>query len=132
MADRLVFQSDKFIAITPYASRYPFQVVILPKRHQFSYKLINREEINDLSVVLKRVIAVIHKVLGGPSYNLILNDSPNLLPQAKYWKSIALDYHWHIEITPRIFRRTGFELGTGFHINSLAPEKAASILRSNL
>lgn len=132
MADRLIFQSDKFVAITPYASRYPFQVVILPKRHQYSFKLIDNDEISDLSVVLKRVIKLLHKVLGEPSYNLILNDSPNLLPQANYWKSISLDYHWHIEITPRIFRRTGFELGTGFHINTMAPEKAASILRANL
>ncbi len=132
MGDRLVLQSDKFVAITPFASRYPFQVIILPKRHQFSYKLINRDEIRDLSIILKKIVELIHRVLGDPSYNFILNDSPNLLPHANYWKSIALDYHWHIEITPRIYRRTGFELGTGFHINSMAPEKAASILRANL
>ncbi len=132
MADRLVFQSDKFVVIAPYASRYPFQVVILPKRHQFSFTLIHADEIDDLSAVLKKIIGAIHRAIGGPSYNLILNDSPNLLPRANYWKSVALDYHWHFEITPRIYRRTGFELGTGFHINAMAPEKAAAILRSHL
>jgi UDPglucose--hexose-1-phosphate uridylyltransferase len=132
MADRLVFQTDKFVVITPYASRYPFEILVIPRRHCFTYKLIEDDELFDLAQVLKEVFKVMYDVLKNPPYNLILNDSPNLLPRSNYWKTIKQDYHWHIEITPRVYRRTGFELGTGFYINRFAPEKAASILRQHL
>jgi UDPglucose--hexose-1-phosphate uridylyltransferase len=132
MADRLIFQTDKFVVITPYASRFPFELLIMPKRHSYSYRLINGDEISDLAKILKKIFTIIHNVLKNPPYNLILNDSPNLLPRENYWKTIELDYHWHIEIIPRIYRTTGFEIGTGFYINRFAPERAASILRTNL
>ncbi len=132
MADRLIFQSDKFVIVAPYASRFPFEILIMPKRHAFSYKLIEKAEIADLANVLKRILKVMSTVLEDPPYNLILNDSPNLLPKKNYWLTIKQDFHWHIEITPRIYRRTGFELGTGFYINRIAPEKVAYILRANL
>jgi len=128
----LIFQSDKFIVIAPYASRFPFELLILPKRHMYSYKLIDEDEVTDLAQVLKKVIGTMHEVLVDPPYNLILNDSPNLLPKTNYWETIRQDFHWHIEITPRIYRTTGFELGTGFYINHYAPEKAAAVLRSHL
>jgi len=132
MADRLIFQSDKFVVIAPYASRFPFEILIMPKRHVFSYELIDNDEISDLARVLKKIIKAMYTDFENPPYNIILNDSPNLLPKKNYWLTIKQDYHWHIEITPRIYRRTGFELGTGFYINRMAPEKAAHILRTHL
>jgi UDPglucose--hexose-1-phosphate uridylyltransferase len=132
MADRLVFTSDHFAVIAPYASRFPFELLVVPRKHQYSYKLIDQDQINDLAIILKKLFQAIHTILNDPPYNLILNDSPNLLPKKHYWTTIADDFHWHIEIIPRIHRSTGFELGTGFHINRFAPEKAAGILRENL
>lgn len=132
MADRLVFQSDKFVVMTPFASRFPFEILILPKRHCFTYKDIEHDEIADLARALKKILQLMYFVLGDVPYNLILNDSPNLIPRTGYWQTIQHDYHWHIEITPRIYRTTGFELGTGFYINRFSPERAASALRSSL
>ncbi len=132
MGDRLIFQTDKFVVLAPYASRFPFEVLILPKRHMYTFKLIDDTEIADLSHVLKKVMKTMRATLENPPYNLILNDSPNLLPKANYWSTIKQDFHWHIEIIPRIYRTTGFELGTGFHINRYAPEKAASAMRAHV
>lgn len=132
MGDRLIFQSDKFVVIAPYASRFPFELLLLPKRHTYAYKLIDEEEITDLAGVLKKVCQTMFDILDDPPYNLILCDSPNLLPKANYWSTIKSDFHWHIEITPRLYRTTGFELGTGFYINQIAPEKAAGMLRGSL
>ena len=38
-------------------------------------------------------------------------------------------YHWHLEITPRLTETAGFERETGFYINPVMLEDAASILR---
>ncbi|MBE0433142.1 DUF4921 family protein [candidate division WOR-3 bacterium] len=132
MGDRLIFQSEHFVVIAPYASRFPFEILILPKRHAFSYKSITDGETRDLALVLNKVCRAMYDILDDPPYNLILCDSPNLLPRADYWATIRSDFHWHIEITPRMYRTTGFELGTGFYINHIAPEKAASMFRGNL
>ena len=132
MGDRLVFQSDSFVVIAPYASRFPFEILILPKRHCYTYKEINEREVGDLAHTLKRICKTVYDVLDDPPFNLILCDSPNLLPKASYWATIRSDFHWHIEITPRLYRTTGFELGTGFYINHMAPEKAAGIMRARL
>ncbi len=132
MADRLVFQSEHFVVIAPFASRFPFEILILPKRHAYAYKMISKQEIDDLAAVLKTVCRTMYDVLKDPPYNLILCDSPNLLPRADYWATIKSDFHWHIEITPRLYRTTGFELGTGFYINHIAPEKAAATFREKL
>lgn len=132
MADRLILQSEHFVVLSPYAARFPFELLILPKRHAFSYKMINNKEKKDLARVTKKILRLMYETLGEHPYNLFLNDSPNLLPQSNYWKTIKEDYHWHIEVTPRIYRSTGFEIGTGFHINRFSPEKAASALRKNL
>ncbi|UCG29116.1 MAG: DUF4921 family protein [candidate division WOR-3 bacterium] len=132
MGDRLIFQSEHFVVIAPYASRFPFEILILPKKHAFTYKLIGKEEIMDLSTVMKKICKTMYDILDDPPYNLILCDSPNLLPRTNYWSTIKFDYHWHIEITPRMYRTTGFELGTGFYINRIAPEKAAGMFREKL
>jgi UDPglucose--hexose-1-phosphate uridylyltransferase len=132
MADRLIFQSDEFVVLAPYASRFPFEILILPKRHCYTYKQINDKEITDLARALKKVCQAVYEILDDPPYNLILCDSPNLLPKASYWATIRSDFHWHIELTPRMYRTTGFELGTGFYINHIAPEQAAAMFRGHL
>ncbi|MFC1594713.1 hypothetical protein ACFL38_05240 [Candidatus Omnitrophota bacterium] len=46
-----------------------------------------------------------------------------------YWRTVDQDYHWHIEITPRLTHVAGFEWGTGCYICPLLPEDAAEYLR---
>ncbi|MBI3087319.1 MAG: hypothetical protein HYY91_00300, partial [Candidatus Omnitrophica bacterium] len=43
--------------------------------------------------------------------------------------TIEEDYHWHIELIPRLTRVAGFEWGSGFYINPTPPEEAARYLR---
>jgi len=47
-----------------------------------------------------------------------------------YWGTLTYDYHWHIEIIPRLTSVAGFEWGTGFYINPIPPEVAADHLRN--
>ena len=39
------------------------------------------------------------------------------------------EYHWHLELIPKLTKVAGFEWGTGFYINPTPPELAAKILR---
>jgi len=127
--DRLIFELDGFIAITPFAARFPFEVWILPKKHACDFRTMDMETRLNLGRVLKKVLLKLKKGLNDPAYNYVLHTAPFKRPKVGYWKSIDQDYHWHIEIMPRLTRVAGFEWGTGFYICPLPPENAAKFLR---
>ena len=128
--ERIVYENDAFVSFCPYASRFPFEIWILPKHHCIDfYDDIVKKDIKLLATVLKNTIAKLNKVLNGPEYNYLIHASPNRFERRGYWRTIHDDYHWHIELFPRLTRTAGFEWGTGFYINPTAPEDAAKILR---
>jgi len=49
-----------------------------------------------------------------------------------YWGTIPEDFRWHLEIVPILQHPAGFEWGTGFYINPVAPEEAAQFLREGV
>jgi len=127
--DRVIMDLDGFIAVAPFASRFPFEVWILPKKHSCDFTTLDMESRMNLATVLKTVLSKLKKGLNDPPYNYVLHTAPFKRPKIGYWKSIDNDYHWHIEIIPRLTRVAGFEWGTGFYICPLPPENAAKFLR---
>jgi len=127
--DRVILDLDGFIAVTPFAARFPFEVWILPKKHSCDFTSLDPQLRINLGSIIKKVLAKLKKGLNDPPYNYILHTAPFRRRKVGYWKSIDYDYHWHIEIMPRLTRVAGFEWGTGFYICPLPPEDAAKFLR---
>lgn len=128
-AKRIVVDTPHFLAFTPFASRFPFEIWILPKQHSCDFASLNKPDRLDLAKILKVTLAKLSKALGDPPYSYILHTAPFRRPKAGYWRTIEEDFHWHIEIMPRLTRVAGFEWGTGFYINPTPPEEAANYLR---
>jgi len=130
MKERIVYENEAYVSFCPYASRFPFEIWILPRHHCIDfYNEIVKNEIKLLAAALKSTIAKLNKVLNGTEYNYLIHASPNRFMRSGYWKTIHEDFHWHIELFPRLTRTAGFEWGTGFYINPTVPEEAAKILR---
>ncbi|MEO0094112.1 MAG: DUF4921 family protein [candidate division WOR-3 bacterium] len=129
---RIVLETSHFVVLAPYASRFPFELAVYPKRHSYTFEQITGEEIINLGEVMKRTFQALYEVLADPPYNYVLHTAPNLLPIPGYWATIRDDFHWHLEIIPRIKRMDGFEWGSGFYINSVAPEIAAAKLKEKI
>ena len=127
--DRIVLDLDGFIAVTPFAARFPFETWILPKKHCADYTCLDSESLRNLGKVMKIVLSKLKKGLNDPPYNYVIHTAPFRRQKAGYWKTVDQDYHWHIEIMPRLTRVAGFEWGTGFYICPLPPEDAAAFLR---
>jgi len=53
------------------------------------------------------------------------------VPRRGHWHTLSEDFHWHLEIMPRLTRVAGFEWGSGFYINTTPPEDAAKYLRDS-
>jgi UDPglucose--hexose-1-phosphate uridylyltransferase len=130
--ERVVINDDLFVAFTPFASSFPFELRIAPKIHCHDFTLLDSEHLHQLAVIVKGVLARLRDVLEDPPYNLILHTAPPVTKQVDdpgYHAGIKDVYHWHLELIPRVTTIAGFEWGTGFQINPTSPEDAARFLR---
>jgi UDPglucose--hexose-1-phosphate uridylyltransferase len=121
----VIERGNRFIAIKPFASRFEWEVSILPLFHAGDFVSMQREDFLDFARVLRRTMARINAVLGGVQYNYFLHS----LPHGSEYADSHASYHWHIEICPRTSIPTGFELGSGLFVNTVSPEEAAEKLR---
>ena len=119
---RVIAENADFVAVSPYAPRFPFEMWILPKRHGAHYEEAPRHEYEALARVLKETLQRMNRALETPPFNLIIHSAP-------FTESSAEFYHWHVEIIPKLTKVAGFEWGSGFYINPTAPEEAAEVLR---
>lgn len=126
---RVILDLDGFVVISPFAARFPFEMWVLPKKHSCDFVSLDAESRLNLGKVMKTILAKLKVGLNDPPYNYVIHTAPFRRQKTGYWKSIDHDYHWHIEIMPRLTRVAGFEWGTGFYICPLPPEDSAKYLR---
>lgn len=119
---RVVLETAEFLAIAPYAPRFPFETWILPRTHASHYEDIDAPSAQKLAWVLRTTLRKLDKVLEHPPYNLVLHTAP-------VQEGAMPHYHWHIELIPKLTRVAGFEWGSGIYINPTPPEEAAAFMR---
>lgn len=120
--DRLVWTSDHFVVFVPFAAEVPYQMWVLPRKHQPEFGRLAAQARTDLARALRTVLRRLHKCLDDPDYNFFVRT--------------ALDYnanqphlHWSLRIRPRTTVQAGYEVGTGQLINPSIPERDAAVLR---
>lgn len=119
---RIIDQADKFIGFAPYASKYSYEMWIMPKSHIYHFGQLSGEDIKGLAHILKRVLHRFEILFPHKSYNVVFIGAPEQ-------KGLEQLFHWHIQIIPRLGSLAGFELGTGCFINSVPPEVCAQSLK---
>jgi UDPglucose--hexose-1-phosphate uridylyltransferase len=129
---RVVFNDGRFLVLAPYASCFPFELRLFPLKHNHDFALQDDLELTNCARALQEMLRRLQRLLHDPPYNFILHTSPPVQPRVdkpEHWKTLASDYHWHIELAPRLSQTAGFEWGSGFFINPRPPEDAAHFLR---
>jgi len=121
--DRLVVAGTDAVAIAPWASRFPYEMLVVPRSHAPGLESAGDPTLPGVAEVLAEALDRLARKVPDPSLNLVLHGAPGPDDEA------GTDFHWHLEILPRLARLAGFEAGTGFAINALAPETAAGRLR---
>jgi UDPglucose--hexose-1-phosphate uridylyltransferase len=123
-ARRVVHENTDVVALAPYAPRFPFETWLLPKRHGARFEAAPRHEYEGLARALKAVLQRMDRALERPAYNLVVHTSP-------FREETTSTFHWHLEIMPKVTgAASGIEFGTGLHINPIAPEESANVLRA--
>jgi UDPglucose--hexose-1-phosphate uridylyltransferase len=130
---RIVDVQGDYYALCPYASRVPYETWLLHRRHNHVFEQprpgSNRRQ---LAVLLARVLRRFEKF--SPAFHLVVHTAPNTRSRkgelAGYWKTLADDFHWHIEILPIVESRSKSYSIKEVYFNAVLPEDAAAYLRS--
>jgi UDPglucose--hexose-1-phosphate uridylyltransferase len=121
--ERIVAENKYFLAFCPFVSRFPFELWIMPKKHNGKFCHTPAEEIPALASILKEIILRLKNIFPRLPYNFILHSAP------VNGDGSGDGYHWHIEFMPKLTRVAGFEWGSGFYVVATPPELAAKYLR---
>lgn len=121
-AERIVYESDKFVAWCPYASRVSYEVHIAPRTHRARFEDSSDTLLAEFANFLQQTVGLLELHPRIQAFNYLLHS----LPVGRDEES---SYHWHFELLPRIAKQAGFEWGTGIYINTIAPEHAAQEIR---
>ena len=119
---RVILENEAFIALAPYAPRFPFETWILPRQHSSAYENAAAALYGSLARLLREFLRRLDSVLAFPAYNYVIHTSPLGEENNEH-------YHWHLEMMPKLTKVAGFEWGTGFYINPTPPEESARFLR---
>ncbi|MBZ0265288.1 DUF4931 domain-containing protein [bacterium] len=130
---RIIDQNEHFVAYAPFASRFPFEIALAPRKHSHDFRTITDDKLRLFMDILQRILQRLNIALDNPAYNFMLHTAPNtesFTPRPTHWATLQYDWHWHLELIPRLTNIAGFEWGSGIFINNTPPEQAAEILRS--
>jgi UDPglucose--hexose-1-phosphate uridylyltransferase len=130
---RIVDVQGDYYALCPYASRVPYEIWLMHRRHNHLFEQprpgANRRQ---LAALLGRVLRRLEKV--APAFHLVVHTAPNTRNKkgelSGYWKTLTDDYHWHIEIMPIVEKRSKSYSIKEVYFNALLPEQAAEQLRA--
>ena len=122
---RLLFDRDGLVGYSPFASEVPYESRITSWRHAASFGDLTDAEVATVASHLIPLLQALLRLLPGASYNLVVRN-----PVAE--AAGGRDYHWHLDLRPRLVRPDGFDLGSGLAVNTVPPELAAEALRSEM
>ncbi|MBO4700112.1 HIT domain-containing protein [bacterium] len=125
---RIVAEHDNFVAFCPYSSRFPFEIMVVPKKHGRILSDNPASAIADFAKILKPVMSKLRSGLNSPAYNMVFHYLP--VNSGAEAEAESRAYHWHLEIIPRITVISADSFENGIFVNPTLPEDAAEFLRN--
>jgi len=101
---RIVEARGNYVALCPFAPRVPYEIWIMPRKHQSSFERSvagHPPQLSDLSALLRRTLQRVMSL--AEAFHMVLHTVPNTYQKSnilQYWKTVDEDYHWHLEILP--------------------------------
>jgi UDPglucose--hexose-1-phosphate uridylyltransferase len=120
---RLVRHAGGVVAFAPFAARVPFETWIVPEGHHHAFEEIPEDGLLSVAACLGDVMRRMRAALGDAALTLLLHTAPA-------GENVHASFHWHIELVPRLTAVAGLAWDGGVHVNPIAPEEAADVLRT--
>jgi UDPglucose--hexose-1-phosphate uridylyltransferase len=117
LGDRIVAIDDEAVLMVPYGARFPYQLMLAPRRPRARFE---DDGPTGAALMYDGLSRLARRLGASPPLNLWVRTAPRG----------ADPFCWRIDIAPRLTQLAGLELGTGVHLNIVAPERAAAELRA--
>lgn len=129
-AERIVFANPSFVALVPFWAVWPFETMILPRRHSASIDDLTSVEQTDLGRMMIQLGCCYDNLFHTSfPYSMGIHQQPTDGAEHPWW-------HWHIHYLPPLLRSrsvkkhmVGYEL-LAMPQRDLTAEEAAARLRS--
>jgi UDPglucose--hexose-1-phosphate uridylyltransferase len=116
-----------FISFMPFASIFPFEIMIASFDKSSYLEMNNFEE---LAVILQESINLLYQEIGEFDFNIEFFEPPinKNFDNEEFFDEIENFHLFYIRIRPRIFNLAGFEIMNEMTINPVEPEFVKKIL----
>jgi UDPglucose--hexose-1-phosphate uridylyltransferase len=124
---RVLYKTQNFISFMPFASLFPFEIMIASFEESSYLEMNNFEE---LAVILQKSINLLYQEIGEFDFNIEFFEPPinKNFDNEEFFDEIK-DFHlFYVRIRPRIFNLAGFEIMNEITINPVEPEFIKKVL----
>lgn len=126
--DRVVLESEHFLAYVPFAARWPVEIHALPKRHIQDLSQLNEAEATDLAGFYKRLLQGMDQLYQTPTpYIAAWHQAPKV--ENREWLRLMLQITSPRRGENKLKFLAGSESAMGAFVGDLAPEAIAAALR---
>jgi UDPglucose--hexose-1-phosphate uridylyltransferase len=119
---RIVCENADYVALVPYAAAVEHETWIVPREHRAGLDRVTGRKVDTLARIMRSVLTRFRLALGSLDFNFVFRTPTYPLADVPF-------FHWHIRFIPRMKTTGGFEQGTRIHVNTIAPEHSAGLLR---
>lgn len=124
----IVFENNDYILITPYASKTPYEMRIIPKFQSSKFEDITQNQSDNLAEILRESVKRLEIVKTNDlSYNYVFNFAPVNSDDSK---EIDKYYRWTVDLIPREKPIGGFDWLSGIYAINKEPSDCAEELRN--
>jgi UDPglucose--hexose-1-phosphate uridylyltransferase len=129
-SERVVAENDAFTVLTPFWALWPFETIVLPKRHFAGFRAMQADECAALADILRQITIRYDNLFQSPCpYSMGFHQQPFHGGEGEAW-------HFHAHFYPPVLRSAsvrkfmvGYEL-LAMPQRDITPEMAAERLRS--
>jgi UDPglucose--hexose-1-phosphate uridylyltransferase len=128
---RVLFKNRDFVSFMPYASLFPFEVMITTLDNScFSFTNFSDMKLEELATIIQKTMELLYKEIGEFDFNIEFFEPPinKNFDTEDIFDSIRNFHLFYIRIRPRIFNLAGFEVMNEMYINPVEPEFIKSVL----
>ncbi len=130
--ERIIFENDDFVVLIPFWAVWPFETLIVPKKHQPNISQLTKTECYHFSEAISVITKTYDEIFNCSfPYSSGIHQAPSNGQNNNHW-------HWHMCFYPPLLRSAtvkkfmvGYEM-FGMPQRDITPESAAKIIRDHL
>ena len=98
--ERIIFENDAFVVLIPFWAVWPFEAMIVPKKHQANILEMNNDEALQYAEAISVITKAYDKLFNTSfPYSSGIHQAPTDGNENKHW-------HWHMSFYPPLLRRS--------------------------